>query len=108
MQGTLGWLSPLGPPFPLNAMAGFSQMAACDEPFHLRCARVHKRHSLNKRERKKQDEAASVIIFQAFDVFLIRRENVIRPYVGLIVPKTEIKHLNVCESGEQSDGDGGE
>ena len=48
--------------------------------------------------------------FSKFSVyfFLIRRQNVIRPYARLIVPKTEFKHLNMFARGKQSGGSCGE
>ena len=80
---------------------GAEQLFICDMLIFIK-----KKHNC-----KKHDKALSVFIFQVlcvFFFFLIRRQNVIRPYARLIVPKTELQHLNMFARGKQSGGSYGE
>lgn len=61
---------------------------------------------LNQREKHDKACLSSSPKFSVY--FFIGRQNVIRPYVGPIVPQTEFKHLNVFARQKQNEGSSGE
>lgn len=72
--------------------------------FPLVTAYVHKEHHLKKKKKKKKNlkKAPSVINFQVFYALSpIGRQNVIRPYVRLIVPPNNLNIWMCLQEGSK-------